>query len=410
MNLNPLNPLETVDQKPACLVVLKFQMHWNHHLIRKLSIAYRVTTVFAQDLFLKAGSRGLLAHLQHMVRESPPQFVLLDLDYFYLFDLELIEGIGPSTKKVLISFDDLVLHQINSINASACDLVLTADPLSVLKYRELGMNAEYFSLEASKEIYFDRKIQKDIDVLHFGSLKADRRDFIDYLIAKGIKLHLIGREHGHVPPQELAEYIARSKIVVNFSKSNYSEQVNLGIRHAHRFYLQFKGRVIESGLCRTACVSEYSPSLRLLFSEQEVPDFRTGEECHRILALLLESEKDRSQLADRLYERVVRDFEDSAQIRAIVAAIEGAKRNRANLVIAPPWYWRMALRSKARVLIRSPVLLIGEMLYAWGAIRGWGARERARFFVEMSLWIPWHYCVRIAAKCMRPVFGRQDHP
>ena len=53
-------------------------------------------------------------------------------------------------KKILISGDDFELHEINSITASACDLVLTTCPLSVLKYKEKGYKAYFMVYENYK--------------------------------------------------------------------------------------------------------------------------------------------------------------------------------------------------------------------------------------------------------------------
>lgn len=393
---------EVENAKPSCLVVFKFRLQWNHHLIRKLAIAYRITPVFVHEVFLKEGSQGLHLYLRKMAMEIEADVVIFDLDYYYLFDCQLIESLDTSAKKVLICFDDLVLHQINSINAAACDLVLTADPLSALKYREVGVAAEYFALEASKEDYFDRNVTKEIDVLFFGSLhKADRREFVEYLRARGIDLRLIGPGGEFVPAGELAQYVSRSKIVVNFSKTDYSETTDLGIGHVRQYYLQFKGRVIEAGLCRTACVSEYSPSLRLLFSNREVPDFNTPEQCYDALASLLQDQEKLRDHADRLYDRVMGEFEDSVQIWTIKKAIDGVNADIRQSVAVPLWYWRLALKSKIRMLDRSPGLVLREISYVLRASAFRASGLKLLFFLEICAWIPWHYCERLAAK-----FGR----
>ena len=53
-------------------------------------------------------------------------------------------------KKILWTGDDFELHEINSITASACDLVLTACPLSALKYKEKGYDSLYLHGEDGK--------------------------------------------------------------------------------------------------------------------------------------------------------------------------------------------------------------------------------------------------------------------
>ena len=60
------------------------------------------------------------------------------MDYFKFTNLFFIEKINCN-KKVLITGDDVENHEMNSITASSCDIVLTHDPLSVLKFREKGL-------------------------------------------------------------------------------------------------------------------------------------------------------------------------------------------------------------------------------------------------------------------------------
>ena len=60
--------------------------------------------------------------------------VFFSVDFFYGVDLRFVLGISSGVKKVLLTFDDITLHEFNSITATGCDLVLTADPISVLKY------------------------------------------------------------------------------------------------------------------------------------------------------------------------------------------------------------------------------------------------------------------------------------
>jgi hypothetical protein len=390
------------DSKPVCLMILKFQLHWNHHLIKKFSIAYRVEILYVHDIFLREGSEGLRDHLQNKATETRADVLLFDLDYYYLFDFELIRSVRSQATRVLVCFDDLVLHQINSINAASCDLVLTADPLSVLKYREIDIGAEYFVLEASKEIYFDRNVRRDIDVLFFGSLeKADRGEFVGYLASRGIDVRVIGAEQGFVPASELADFISRSRIVVNFSKTDFSETTDLGIEHVRQYSLQLKGRVIEAGLCGAACVSEYSPSLRLLFSEQEVPTFHTQEECFDLLSTLLDDDEACHGFARRLHDRVTREFEDSVQIRALERSINQSKSRKPQDVTAPLWYWRLAARSKIKILARSPRSVLRELRYVMRARKAGTAFANFLLFSELCLWIPWHYAQRVVAK-----FGR----
>ena len=103
--------------------------------------------------------------LNRIIDDSSATVVFFSIDYFYGIDVEFISGINQSVQKVLVTFDDLSLHSFNSITATSCDLVLTADPLSRLKYIEKGIDAVYCPLESSKQIYRDLKRDKKIEIV-----------------------------------------------------------------------------------------------------------------------------------------------------------------------------------------------------------------------------------------------------
>ena len=51
----------------------------------------------------------------------------------------------------------------------------------------------------------------------------------------------------------------------------------------YKFHYHLKGRIIQSGLCGTLCVSEYSPGQEVIFNENDLPTFQSKEECLDIL-------------------------------------------------------------------------------------------------------------------------------
>ena len=44
----------------------------------------------------------------------------------------------------MLTFDDYERHELNTITASGCDIVLSACPISRLKYEEVGYRAFFF--------------------------------------------------------------------------------------------------------------------------------------------------------------------------------------------------------------------------------------------------------------------------
>ena len=65
---------------------------------------------------------------------------------------------------------------MNSITASLCDIVLTHDPLSVLKFREKGSETYQIHFDNGK-ITNNPMVKKEIDVLYFEILNTKEKNF-----------------------------------------------------------------------------------------------------------------------------------------------------------------------------------------------------------------------------------------
>jgi len=292
--------------------------------------------------------------LNRVITDSSATVVFFSIDFFYGIDVEFISGISGSVKKVLVTFDDLSLHSFNSITATSCDLVLTADPLSRLKYIEKGIDAVYFPLESSKAIYRNLGREKKIDVLFFGNTKlADRQYYLDYLMEKGLRIEVYGETTSYLDVNELVKKICESHLVLNFSKTGYLGNEPVQESH-HRCLWQVKGRIVEAALCGTVCVSEYAPSTELLYSEDELPTFRNPEECFILLKSLLSNDKAREEIARKIYDRTVAEYEDEPIMSCVENALskhEGMQDQRdMDLLLTPYWYRRLRLRVRLQHL------------------------------------------------------------
>ena len=98
-----------------------------------------------------------------------------------------IESLIKNVKKVLMTYDDTALHEMNAITANACDLVVTHCPFSVLKYKEKGCEAYLSNMEFSK-ISSNNNDKKEIDVLFYGNITPDRKSILDHIVKEGINL------------------------------------------------------------------------------------------------------------------------------------------------------------------------------------------------------------------------------
>ena len=137
--------------------------------------------------------------------------------------------------------------------------------------------------------------KKEIDVLFFGELTADRKEILNYISQQGINLKNVGFDLSNPVKQSdeaLINLILKSKIVLNLSKSRSRSSVNnYSSENAFKFYYQFKGRVWDAGLYGVLCVSEYSPAQEILFKNNEIPTFFTKEECVAVLQKLLSNDR-----------------------------------------------------------------------------------------------------------------------
>ena len=72
------------------------------------------------------------------------------------------------------------------------------------------------SQNASPGIAFSSTSQKR-EILFFGKISHDRKEFLDFLSNNGISLKKVGENNNFVTDEELSKLISKSKIVLNFS-------------------------------------------------------------------------------------------------------------------------------------------------------------------------------------------------
>ena len=212
--------------KKNVLIIFKYpHPHWNIPVINRFSNYYEVESLYINDIKDKNFTETV-EEINNLIRSKNIEIAVFDVDYFKFSNFFFIEKINCK-KKILISGDDFELHEINSITASACDLVLTTCPLSVLKYKEKGYKA-YFMVYENYKINKVNSEKKEIDVLFFGELTPDRKEYLKYIEKEGINLKNVGFNLGDtkLSDEELLQFIRKTKIILNLSKSRTISSVN----------------------------------------------------------------------------------------------------------------------------------------------------------------------------------------
>ena len=340
--------------KKKVLIVFKYlRANWNPYIIKKFSNYYETEHLYISE-YKNKNFTEIVTDINKLIEQKNIQIVVFDVDYFKFINFFFIKKIN-SEIKILITGDDSELHEINSITASACDLVLSNCPLSVLKYKEKGYQAYQIHFD-NGEIGKNKLIKKEFDVLFFGNITPDRKEFLSYIKNEGINLKNIGFESGGgLPIEELLKFISKSKIVLNLSKSRTIKSVkSYTSENIYKFLYTFKGRIIIAGLNGAACVSEYSPGQELVFTDDEVPTFFTKEECVKILKKLLNDNELLAKYTTSFNSKVENLFEDRKNFLPIFNAIEKIEKRKVKLFNIPYWYLRISAKN---ILLRNIKLL-----------------------------------------------------
>jgi len=335
--------------KKKVLIIFKYPHAWNEHVINRFLIYYDTEFLYISN-FKNKNFTEIVEHINNLIKLKNIEIVVFDVDYFKFINFFFIKKIN-SKKKIFITGDDFEFHEFHSVTASACDLVLSQCPLSVLKYKEKGCEAYLSNMEFSK-IRNNNNDKKEIDVLFYGHITPDRRNILDYIVKEGINLKNIGHE-GNVtglPKDELLKLISKSKIVLELSKSRTSFVKNYASESIYKFYYLYKGKIIVAGLKGAACVSEYSPGTELLFSKDEVATFFTKEECVKILKKLLNNKELLEKYTNKFTSKVYNLYEDKKNFEPIYKAIEKPNHRRIELIKIPYWYLRISAK---QILLRN---------------------------------------------------------
>jgi len=334
--------------KSKVLAIFKYPRAWNIDVINRFSNYYDTEYLYISD-YKNKNFTEIINETNNLIKSKSIDIIVFDVDYFKFINFFFIDKIH-GRKKILVTGDDTDQHEMNSITASACDLVLSHCPLSVLKYKEKGHEAHMINFEISN--LKKSKNQKDIDVLFFGRLTPDRKEFLDYIVNEGISLKNVGHR-GHIvglPQDELIKLISKSKIVLNLSKTKTTSVINYASESIYRFHFQFKGRISLTGIIGTMCVSEYSPGQEIIFKKDELPTFFTKEECVQILKKLLKDDVLLEKYTNKFTSKVYELWEDKKNFEPIYNAIEKSNHQKVKLIKFPYWYLRIAAK---QIILRN---------------------------------------------------------
>lgn len=357
--------------KKNCLIVFACPhiYSWEKEVIKKFEIIYNVEHLFADQIFNIGGSTLLIKKINEFISIKNIEIVVYDIDFLPFIDSNVIQKTGINSYKILLTFDNQVHGNLNIINGSKCNLVLAYDPLEVLIFRRYNINSLFFTLEDTKNSFKFLNLLKDIDILFYGDItKFGRKYFIDELINRGVKIKVVGPPNNIVTDDKIIELINRSKIILNLSFSNsfrdYNSFFPKSDNEINASLLTFKGRFLHAGLCKTVCISDYAPSIGLIYSEEEIPTFSNIDECIDLIKNITNSDETRKRLENNLHKKVLNEFDDIKLMNNISNYIDQhLKDNSIRNFSVNKYYKKYITRFKIWNSFSKPHLLIIEIYY-----------------------------------------------
>jgi hypothetical protein len=304
----------------------------------KLSYVYDNVSLFFIDENLNYSKHEIIQKINSIINEKNIFSVYFQGDYLSLINHHFINKINCE-KKFLMVTDDFDTHEVNSINSLAVNSVIATDPIDVYNYKTKSLNAEFWFLEGSKKIFYNTHEEKIYDVIFFGALKADRKEYLDFLISKKINVKIIEpSKYGFLQVEEIVTYINKSKIVLNFSKAGKKNKFYSHKTYPFEYY-NIKGRIMMSALCDTFCLSENSPSLKIIYENNQIPTFKNKEEMYEKINFLLNNEKDFEKIKLNFINKL-KKYEDSIYFPILHKKIV-EQNNRKKVDNLPLWYLRI---------------------------------------------------------------------
>ena len=337
--------------KKKALILFKAQWDWNKFIISKISNFYEVKFLYLDQV--KKNYLNTISQVNNFIIDNKIDTVFFDVDYQKFVNYYFINKI-KNVKKVMMTLDNYERHNLNLITACSCHVVLT-DPISLLKYQELGIPAYNWFVESDGSFYKDMALEKKTDILFFGKINKDRKKFVEFIENNGIKVKVVGNnDENYTSDQELVNLICKSKIVINFSKTTWNKISNYPEKTLFKNQYQLKGRIIQSGLCGIACITEYAPQNKLLYKEDELLQFRTKEECVEILKELLNNNNKLLNYTKKFSTKTQEEYEDKKFFKKIYYFLEKIDPKKIktdkNLRIIPYWYKRICCK---QILLRD---------------------------------------------------------
>jgi hypothetical protein len=197
-------------------------------------------------------------------------------------------------------------------------------------------------MENDPRIYYETGVPKDIDILFSGYLHKENRLVLLEAVKKRFSDYdcvFLDMVDKYLEPDEHADLTRRSKIVLNFAQGFLPFTKLL---HANAYYAApvpriLKQRILSSGLCGTACVSEFFAAAPNMFPYLRT--FRSRTDLLTHLDQLLSDEKLLKDYTKQHAQHIQNRYSQSIMVRELSYKLHSVAPRAETLpvLIRVPW-------------------------------------------------------------------------
>ena len=245
----------------------------------------------------------------------------------FCFRLDYLENLRKSVFLVLFMGDcEHYFYARDAYYAQVANLVVVYDAYSRYAFKKMGVDAISFFSSYDGTVYRPQpEVTRDISVSFVGNLhgNSSRREYLEQLRNAGITVQTFGAGSpgGQLSLEGMIDVFNRSKINLSFSRTvecnAFGSQLKLTSRAT-----QLKGRMMETALCRSFCLTENAAGLDEVFDpETEIGVFNSIDDLPEKVRFYLENEEVRERIASQAYTRATHDYENSAAIPRLLNLI-----------------------------------------------------------------------------------------
>lgn len=308
-------------------------------LVKMNNSQHQVLLFPFDEIFLKSGRDEMNKELLRTVDREKP-----DLCFFFLFgdqiDKQTVKHITDSKKTVTFNWfadDKWRFENFSKYWAPLFDWVSTDQVSSLPDYEKIGYkNVVVGGWACNHSLYKPMNLPKKYDVTFVGQPHGNRVAIVESLKKAGIKVECFGRgwPNGKVSQGQMINIFNQSKINLNFSKCSgdfgpkYWAKVFVSKGSDQKMHLnspldwipnfkslfartqnEIKGRNFEIPGCKTFLITGYAKGLENYYDlEKEMICFYDTSDLVNKIKYYLTHEKEREEIAQRAYERTMRDY------------------------------------------------------------------------------------------------------